>query len=192
MPSESSLIDAALRGDSDSFGELVRLHQDRLFNAMVHVVGNPAEAEDVVQEAFVHAYLKLSTFERSSAFYTWLYRIAFNRAMSRNRRKRPSLSVDRQRDEAGAEPAAADDDPAERLLRNERVDLIRQGLQCLNEEHRAVLVLREIEGHDYETIASILELELGTVRSRLHRARLQLRDHLRRILRESGLDSDVS
>jgi RNA polymerase sigma-70 factor, ECF subfamily len=75
---DAQLIEEALRGDAQSFGEWVRKYQDRLFNTVVHVAGQREEAEDVVQEAFVQAFLKLSSFQRQSAFYTWLYRIAFN------------------------------------------------------------------------------------------------------------------
>src|SRR5690349_592381 len=95
---DAQLIDDALRGDSAAFGRLVTKYQDRLYNNLVHVVGSTDTAYDIVQDAFVQAYLKLETFERASAFYTWLYRIAFNLAASHRRRRRPALSVDEARD----------------------------------------------------------------------------------------------
>ena len=89
-----ALIDKALQGNAEAFGELVRLHQNRLFRAMVHVVGCPAEAEDVVQEAFIRAFRKLDRFRGNDNFYTWLYRIAFNRSVDRRRTRRPTRSIE--------------------------------------------------------------------------------------------------
>ena len=175
---ESTLIDQAARGDGAAFGQLVQIHQDRLYNAIVHLAGDRAEAEDIVQEAFLQAYLKLASFQRQSAFYTWLYRIAFNNTVSRKRRKRVESSVDRAREQAGDEPPAKDDAPGVRLEREEEAERIQRALHTLTDEHRAILVLREIDGLDYEAIAEILSINIGTVRSRLHRARGQLRDQL--------------
>jgi RNA polymerase sigma-70 factor (ECF subfamily) len=190
MNDESRLIHEAVNGSSDAFGQLVQMHQDRLFNAMVHVVGSRVEAEDVTQEAFVQAYLKLSSFEGNSSFFTWLYRIAFNRAVSRGRRKRPRASVDEYRERVGADPVSPDESPTERVEREERAVQIQAALATLNEEHRTVIVLREIEGCDYEAIADILDLPVGTVRSRLHRARMQLREALQRTLKDEDLPRD--
>jgi RNA polymerase sigma-70 factor (ECF subfamily) len=180
---DSQLIDEALAGNSASFGQLVRRYQDRLYNTMFHVVHCAEEAQDVVQEAFVQAFVKLDTFQRNSAFYTWLYRIAFNTAVSRKRRHRPMASVEQSRQAAGTEPIDGREAPHERLEQEERVKQVRAALAALSEEHRAILVLREMEGCDYETIAAMLDLPVGTVRSRLHRARLQLRDQLQEMLR---------
>ena len=175
---ESQLIDESLEGDSLAFGELVRIYQDRLYNAMVHFCGNAVEAEDVVQEAFVQAYLKLASFQRNSAFYTWLYRIAFNTAVSRRRRKRVETSVDHVREQSGDEPVDPGAAPGDRMIREEQVALIHTALSRLSDEHRSILVLRELEGCDYEQIAEVLEISVGTVRSRLHRARTQLKERL--------------
>jgi RNA polymerase sigma-70 factor (ECF subfamily) len=182
---DAQLIDEALRGDAESFGELVRKYQDRLFNTVLHVAGRREEAEDVVQEAFVQAFLKLDSFHRESAFYTWLYRIAFNIAISRRRRRKGETSIDQQREAAGVEPLDDAEAPEERLLREERAEQLSGALKRLSDEHRAILVLREMEGCCYETIAEILDLPVGTVRSRLHRARLQLRDELKGVVLES-------
>ncbi len=175
---ESQLIDAALRGDSASFGQLVQIHQNRIYNAMTHFCGNATEAEDIVQDAFVQAYRKLASFQRNCAFYTWLYRIALNTAISRQRRKRVETSVDRVREQTGSEPIDGGDAPDDRLLRDERVALVQRALALLSDEHRAILILREMDGCDYEEIAEALEINVGTVRSRLHRARLQMRERL--------------
>ncbi len=175
MSDEAELIDAALEGDAEAFGQLVRAHQDRLFAAMLQITRSAEEAEDVAQEAFVRAFLKLDTFQRNSRFFTWLYRIAFNSALSRRRRKRANISLDQTREVTGIEPIDHVDSPDERMLQGERVAMVRMALDRLTEEHRTILVLREMQDHAYEDIAEILEISIGTVRSRLNRARTQLR-----------------
>ncbi len=184
MNDDAQLIDEALAGQSVAFGQLVTKYQDRLYNALVHVIGSTEEAHDVAQDAFVQAFLKLDTFQGASAFYTWLYRIAFNVAISRRRRRRPMVSIDQSREVSGSEPIARDGAPSERLEQQERADQVQAALAAMCEEHRAVLVLREMDGQSYETIAEILDLPVGTVRSRLHRARLELRDQLKEVLQE--------
>jgi RNA polymerase sigma-70 factor (ECF subfamily) len=182
---DARLIEKSLAGDTEAFGQLVCKYQDRLFNTVLHVAGSREEAEDVAQEAFVQAYLKLSSFHGHSAFYTWLYRIAFNVAVSRRRRKKHELSLDSSREEAGHEPSDDLEPPGEDLLRRERAQLVHAALASLSEEHRTILVLREMEGFEYEQISDILDLPTGTVRSRLHRARLQLREQLKAVLEDS-------
>ncbi len=184
MKDDFELIDQTLGGDSTAFGELVTRYQDRLYTAMVHVAGSRTEAEDVLQDAFVQAFLKLSSFQRSSAFYTWLYRIAFNLAVSRRRRRRPEISVDESRETGGKEPISNQLEASEQAERQEGVERIRQALAKLGEDHRIILTLRELEGCCYDSIAEILDLPVGTVRSRIHRARAQLRDILIEELRE--------
>ena len=179
---DAQLIHETLAGKTTAFGQLVQKYQDRLYNTIVHVVGSAEDARDVEQDAFVQAFVKLDTFHQSSAFYTWLYRIAFNVAASLTRRRRPAASVEELRETVGEEPADEGAGPAERLEQDERRRQVQQAIAALTDEHRAVLVLREIDGCCYETIAEILELPVGTVRSRLHRARLQLREVLREVL----------
>lgn len=175
MANEAELIRAALSGDSEAFGQLVRTHQERLYAAMLQVTRSTEEAEDVVQEAFVRAFLKLDSFHGNSQFFTWLYRIAFNNALSRRRRKQPSVSLEQAREATGAEPVDHVDAPDAGLLREERVAMIQRALDQLTLEHRAILVLREMEDQSYEAIADFLQISIGTVRSRLNRARTQLR-----------------
>jgi RNA polymerase sigma-70 factor (ECF subfamily) len=146
------------------------------------VAGNAEDARDIVQDAFVQAFVKLDTFQRSSTFYTWLYRIAFNVAASLRRRRRPTASVEHARETSGLEPMQPGDGPTETAQRKERRRQVRQAIAELSEDHRSVLVLREIDGCCYETIAEVLDLPIGTVRSRLHRARLQLREQLKEVL----------
>ncbi|TWT52821.1 ECF RNA polymerase sigma factor SigW [Rubripirellula amarantea] len=175
MAEEAQLIDRALQGDRSAFTELVTTNQDRLFASMLQVTGSPDEAEEVVQEAFIRAFIKLDTFQRNSQFFTWLYRIAFNSALTRRRRKRARVSLDHYRESTGLEISDDGDGVDERMLRGERVDMVRSAMHTLSEEHRIILVLREMEDHPYETIAEILEISIGTVRSRLNRARRQLK-----------------
>ncbi len=178
------LIAETLAGDASAFGLLVRRYQDRLYNAMVQSMGMWDEAHDVVQDAFVQAFLKLHSFQGQSKFYTWLYRIAFNTAASRRRKHRPSLSLDQSREAGGHEPLYSGEAPHDRMLRSERVLRVQRALATLTEDHRTILVLREIDGLAYEDIAEILELPVGTVRSRLFRARMQLREELREVVED--------
>lgn len=180
------LIDQSLSGQSEAFGSLVCKYQDRLFNTLLHLVGSPEEARDVVQEAFVHAYVKLETFQRNSAFYTWLYRIAFNTAISRKRRRKPSVSVEQTRESGGHEPTDPGHGPGYRMEQAESMQQVQAGLAALSEEHRTILVLKEIEGHRYEEIAEMLEIPVGTVRSRLFRARIQLKEKLKEVFQEDA------
>ncbi len=175
---DAELIEQTLAGRSAAFGVLVRKYQNRLYNVVLHVVGNPEDAEDVVQEAFVQAYLKLGGFEGKSAFYTWLYQIAFHAAIDRTRSRRHGPT----RTGGGlgdlSDVMDRGEGPTERLDRQERERQVRQAINRLDEDHRTVLVLREMDGCCYETIAEILKVPIGTVRSRLHRARLQMRELL--------------
>jgi RNA polymerase sigma-70 factor, ECF subfamily len=172
---EFQLIDQALAGDRAAFAQLVELNQERLFASMIQVTGSPDEAEEVVQDAFIRAFVKLDTFQRNSQFFTWLYRIAFNSALTRRRRRKSRVSLDQARETVGLEIADDADGVDEPMLRSERVDLVRKALAQLTEEHRSILVLREMEEQSYENIAEILEISIGTVRSRLSRARRQLK-----------------
>ena len=180
MTTDVHYIDAVLAGDSEAFGQLVRKYQDRLFHTLFRFTGSREEAEDVAQESFVQAFVKLESFQRKSAFYTWLYRIAFNISVSRQRRKRPTISVEQTRLVSGAEPLDPADTAGEVIERHEKVAAVHAALLELSDQHRQIIVLRELEDCDYETMSEILDLPVGTVRSRLHRARQQLRDTLQR------------
>jgi RNA polymerase sigma-70 factor (ECF subfamily) len=175
---DASLIERSRGGEPEAFGELVIRYQDRLFNTLVRVCGEVEEARDVAQEAFVQAFVKLESFQGKSAFYTWLYRIAFNTAISRRRRRKPTTSLDEARDAAGVEPVDHDALPEANLERSEQAVQVQAALATLSEEHRTVLVLREIDDCDYDTIGQMLDIPVGTVRSRLHRARLQLKEKM--------------
>lgn len=175
------LITESLNGRTSAFGELVLRYQDRLFNAVVRVVDNADDALDVVQDAFVNAYQSLGSFKGDAEFYTWLYRIAFNTAVSLRRRRRSLVSLETGRDgEAVIDPTDPNEDarPGVALERSEEEAALQTGMSRLSPEHRTVLVLKDIEGLKYEEIAAILDVPIGTIRSRIHRARLELRDLL--------------
>jgi RNA polymerase sigma-70 factor (ECF subfamily) len=174
------LIADCLGGRRDAFGELVSRYQARLYNAAIRLVDNPDDAADVVQDAFLNAYQSLHSFKGDAEFFTWLYRIAFNTAISLKRKKRAVVSLD-----AGGRDGHLDpDDPSEyvrpgaALERTEDEARLHEAMARLSAEHKDVLVLKDIDGMKYEEIAEVLGVPIGTIRSRLHRARLELRDLL--------------
>jgi RNA polymerase sigma-70 factor (ECF subfamily) len=182
---DDHLIELTLNGDHAAFGHLVEKYQDRLYNTLVHVCGCANEAEEIAQDALVIAFQKLSSFQKRSSLYTWLYRIAMNTWISQRRLRRNHLSVDRLREATGHEPVDTSETPAESLERSERLEQIRSAINELNDEHRGILVLRDIDGCCYEQISEILAIPIGTVRSRLHRARMHLKMRLVEVLHEN-------
>ena len=182
MNSDDSLIDKTIQGDKEAFGLLVSKYQDRLFNTMFHIAGGAENAYDVVQETFLQAYLRIGTFRRTSRFYTWIYRIAFNVAMGIKRKQKPVAVFSQSRTSGMEEIDSKESSPDELLLTEENVEMVQQSIAKLDDEFRAVIVLREIEDLSYEQISEILEIPLGTVRSRLHRGRALLKEILLRHL----------
>ena len=181
-PDDAALLESALEGDQQAFGSLVLRYQDRLFNTMLRVLTSTEDARDVTQNAFVQAFLKLESFRGDSKFYTWLYRIAMNLALSHMRRRKSVVSIEHARETSAMEVEDRNPLPQDRLVGDERVRLVQQALSQLGDQSRQILVLREIEDCSYETIAEILELPIGTVRSRLFRARMQLKEQLQALL----------
>jgi len=182
---DALLVQATLAGNRQAFGDLVERYQDRLFNTLTRVLGSPDDASEVLQDAFVQAYTKLETFRGSSQFYTWMYRVALNLACShrrKNKRRRDEQSVEQIRELSGVEPVDHSLPPEQTALRVEQAELVQAALLEISEEHRDILVLREMEDCSYEAIAEILDLPVGTVRSRLFRARLQLKERLESLL----------
>jgi RNA polymerase sigma-70 factor (ECF subfamily) len=174
------LIAECLKGDPAAFGELVRRYQDRLYNAIYRMVGGAEDAQDVVQEAFLSAYQSLDGFKGQSEFFTWLYRIAFNTAVSLKRKQRVALSIDGGREGIVEPPDASEfSQPGHALEAAEQEQRIQRALNRLSPEHRAVLIMKDMEGQKYETMAEVLQVPIGTIRSRLHRARVELRELLR-------------
>jgi RNA polymerase sigma-70 factor (ECF subfamily) len=175
---DDRLIAECLKGDPAAFGQLVRRHQDRLFNTVFRLVDNDADAQDVVQEAFISAYQSLESFKGHSEFFTWLYRIAYNTAVSLKRKRRVTLSLSvGHGGEATHEPLDESEvsRPGQGLERIEEERRIQAALNRLSPEHRMVLILKDMEGQKYEAMADILQVPIGTIRSRLHRARAELR-----------------
>lgn len=176
------LISDSLNGDHAAFGALVLRYQDRLFNTVFRLVENPEDARDVVQESFLSAYQSLSAFKGDSLFFTWLYRIAVNTAISFKRKQKSALRLIATSHDTGVviEPQdqAESNQPGYALEMAEEERRVHTALQRLSPEHRNVLVLKDMEGMKYEQIAEILQVPVGTIRSRLHRARLELRDIL--------------
>jgi len=187
LPTDEQLADQARKGDLYAFGQLVERHQDRVLNVCWRICGQREDAEDLAQEAFLNALEALDRFESRSRFYTWLYRIAVNVALS-HVRKRAQAAVLRLRagDQRSTDHQAAalqawrdgdGDAPSARLTTRETQERLTAGLDQLDEDHRAVV--RDIEGLDYAQIGRILGIARGTVKSRLHRARMELRELLR-------------
>lgn len=182
---DHQLIQDCLSGETEAFGRLVVRYQDRLYNTLLGVLCSPEDAREVAQDAFVQAFHKLSTFRGRSAFYSWLFRIAMNAAISRKRTaRRAPASIDAARDAAGIEPVDGHpgSSPSHSLEVTERQAAVRAALADLPEEFRTALVLKEIEGMKYEEIAEVVGCPIGTVRSRIHRGRSELREKLRLLL----------
>ena len=180
------LVESCRTGDLNAFDILVERHQNRIFIVCYWMLGNRDEAADAAQDAFVRAFRSLANFRGDSAFGTWLHRIAVNSAIdaTQRRKRAPVLYSDLQpvgEERDDPEPDASTQplhDPALLALREEKRDAVRSALATLPEHYRVVLVLFDIEGYSYEDIAHALNLPLGTVKSRISRARLSLRERL--------------
>ncbi|QDS89484.1 ECF RNA polymerase sigma factor SigE [Rosistilla ulvae] len=185
--SDDALITRALAGESTAYDSLVRRHAGRLLTMIRAQVGNRDDAEDLMQETLAQAYFKLNTFAGKSSFFTWMYRIAFNLTITKRRKRRLESTHTR----TNIETAPPPEDPAlaadQRLANAEQIARLRSAIERLETGRRTVLVLRDIDGLDYGEIAEILAIPKGTVRSRLHRARLDLRDLLSR---DQPIDED--
>ena len=186
MKAEWELVQRAKQGDEESFGILVEQNQGRIYNLALRMTGNPDDALELSQEAFLNAWKGLGKFQGDSSFATWLYRLTSNVCIDflRREKRRSALSMtiflD---DEEEARQAELPDErfsPHVEAERRERRETLRAGLATLSSEHRRVLILRELEGLSYGEIAQVLGLEEGTVKSRIARARLALRNYLKK------------
>lgn len=181
---ESDLVERCRAGDQRAFDELVTRFEKRVYNLALRMTGNAEDANDLAQEAFVRVYTALPGFKGESSFSTWLYRIVTNVCLDELRRRGRQSVVSLDQPVSGEEgPLArqtADpaDGPLDRLERAEVRAAVQHGINQLQPDHRAVLVLRDLQGLSYEEIASALGCSLGTVKSRLNRSRLALRDRL--------------
>lgn len=184
---EQELVLRAKRGDDEAFARLMQDNEKRIYNLTLRMTGNPEDAMDLAQEAFLNAWRGLKFFKGDSAFSTWVYRLASNACIDHLRRKKRRQDIDLPiptHEEEDSQPDIPDDRfrPEQELERQELRRAVAQGLEQLSDEHRQVLVMREINGLSYQEIADVLALEAGTVKSRLARARISLR----KILVESG------
>ncbi len=179
---EYELIDAILAGNPKKFDLLVQSHQGRVLGSMLAMLGNRHDAEDVTQDAFFTAFRKLDRFERRSSFSTWVHRIAFNLAIDHQRRM-SSRGRSRQTTVEAAESSVIDREPSPsaRLLDQETHAQILEALSQLDVERRNIIAMRDLQGMDYAQIAEVMDIPIGTVRSRLHRARIELREIMIRV-----------
>jgi RNA polymerase sigma-70 factor (ECF subfamily) len=169
-------VEEALRGQVEAFNQLVVRHQDHLFALVYRLVPDGDQAADAVQEALFSAYRNLSSF-RGGSVRSWLGRIAINAAMDiqRARRRRPSQPYPEFEDESWQPPAEPDVEPEAQAVASERSKALARVLEELPFEQRNCIVLFDVEGYDYAEIAAIMRVEVGTVKSRIHRGRLALR-----------------
>jgi RNA polymerase sigma-70 factor (ECF subfamily) len=191
--SDAALAVSAAGGDHAAFDRLVRRHTPRMYRVALRITGSVAEAEDVVQDAWISAWRALGAFRNESAMSTWLYRVVTNTALGHVRRRKPTVSLD------AALSALSDEDSAERsflesgvladtrgspeglLVRAEQVDAVLRAIAELDMPQRVPLVLRELEGLSYEEVAEVLDVTVPALRSRLHRARVALLAKLREL-----------
>lgn len=185
MDSDDQLIQRFQGGDEGAFEELVRKYQDRVANVIYSFTGRKDEVEDLAQEVFLKVYTGLRGFQFEATFYSWLYRIVMNVCLDagRKRKLRRLLSLDSLSEWAverlSFKSSSKVPSPEESVEQLEVSELIQRGLNGLSEPHRAIVILRDIEGLSYEEIAAILKCSVGTVKSRLFRARSALKEKLR-------------
>ena len=191
---ELALVNAAKAGDVTAFEELVRRYDRNVFRIANHITQNREDAEDVVQDAFLKAYSNLAQFQGQSKFYTWLVRIAVNEALMRLRRRRPermvSLDEDVKTEDDSVPREVADWSPNPEQLygQGELKEILTKTIQGLPASFRTVFVLRDVEGLSTEETADALSLSIPAVKSRLLRARLQLRDRLSKYFKQRSGD----
>jgi RNA polymerase sigma-70 factor, ECF subfamily len=197
LTEELALVQAAKAGDVGAFEQLVKRYDRNVFRIAQHITQNREDAEDVVQEAFLKAYGNLKQFQGQSKFYTWLVRIAVNEALMKLRKRRPermvSLDEEVKTDEDSLPREVADwsPNPEQQYTQAELRDILTRTIQGLPASFRTVFVLRDVEGLSTEETAEALELSIPAVKSRLLRARLQLRERLSRFF-QRGENGDAA
>ncbi|WP_096550127.1 RNA polymerase sigma factor SigW [Ureibacillus thermosphaericus] len=179
-------IKQVLKGDQNAFSDIVSLYQHKLYQICYRMLGNKQEAEDIAQEAFVRAYINLHTFDQNRKFSTWLYRIATNLCIDRIRKKKPDYYLDAEVDGTDglnmySHIATEEDLPEDVALQMEIQERIQYEISRLPEKYRTVIVLKYIEECSLQEISEILDLPLGTVKTRIHRGREALRKQLNKL-----------
>jgi RNA polymerase sigma-70 factor (ECF subfamily) len=184
---DQALIDRCRQGEIQAFGLLVAKYQDRVFNLVRRMCSRQADAEELAQEVFLRALERLDQFRGHSQFYTWLFRIAANMVLSHRRKNRRMQILplgDREDCEPGGDAALRsaagrqNAGPEAAAISAETTQRVAEALERLDEEHRVIVILRDMEDMDYAAIAAVLDVPIGTVKSRLHRARSLLREKL--------------
>jgi RNA polymerase sigma-70 factor (ECF subfamily) len=184
---DAELVARVQAGDRDAFRELFEKYHRRAFAVALGVVKNKQDAMDVVQDAFIKVHHHIETFQGSSSFYTWLYRIVMNLSIDHIRRVSRKKGVDyddtianegHAAGDGSLLPSVSDSNPAKTVLRNELSEAIRNALDTLPEFHRQVILLREVEGLSYEEMAEVLDVPKGTIMSRLFHARRKMQEQL--------------
>jgi len=192
---EAEQIEKARGGDARAFGDLIGKYERKIFRLAQHITQNREDAEDVLQETFLKAYEHLNQFQGNSKFYTWIVRIAVNQALMKLRKRKSDKSVsmdegiDTGEDVVVREIAAWDEDPEQRYSREELNEILTAAVDSLAPPYRTVFVLRDVEDLSTEETAEALELSIPAVKSRLLRARLQLREKLTKFFKRKGDDA---
>ena len=181
---EQELVQAAQQGDQGAFSRLVEANQGKIYSLCFRMTGNPDDAADLTQEAFLNAWRGLGKFGGQSTFSTWLYRLAANACIDflRREKRRNALSMTLEDGEEDYQADLPDErwSPERELERKDLRRVLQEGLLALSPDHREVLLLRETEGLSYQEIAQCLRLEEGTVKSRIARARIAMKDYLQK------------
>ena len=178
-----SLVRRCQDGDAEAFGKLVERYQRKVFTIALSMVKNPQDAMDIAQDAFIKVHRYIGNFQGSSSFYTWLYRIVINLCIDHLRRagRRANMDFDEKIqnqvdrvDESAAIASRIDTNPSKNLARRELAERIQEAVDSLPPYHRAVIIMREVEGLSYSEMAKAMKVSKGTIMSRLHHARQKL------------------
>lgn len=191
---EQALVERARAGDAEAFTRLVEKYERKIYRLAKHITQNDEDAEDVLQESFMKAYSNLDSFQMQSKFYTWLVRIAVNEALMKLRKRKSDRTVsldephETDEDTVTREIAVWDDDPEKRYSQEELREILERAIDTLKPGFRTVFMLRDIEELSTEETAEALGISVPAVKSRLLRARLQLREKLTRLFKRKGDD----
>lgn len=179
MQGDELLLRRACKGDVQAFEELMQSHESRIYAIALRMMGNREDAQDCAQEAMVRIYRAMGSFKGQSALATWIYRITMNTCLDelRRRKARKLTSLDSLVDN-GWSPTDTGDTPEEHGLRVEKQNALNQAIQSLPDDMRAAIILRDVKGYSYDEIASILDANVGTIKSRISRGREKLREIL--------------
>jgi RNA polymerase sigma-70 factor, ECF subfamily len=179
-------IKQVLKGDQNAFGEIVEIYKDKVYQICFRMLGNRHEAEDIAQEAFLRAYVNISSFNQERKFSTWLYRIATNLCIDRIRKKKPDYYLDAEIPgtdglDMYSQIAASGKTPESEVEGMELQENVQKEISALPEKYRSVIILKYLEDLSLNEISEILDMPLGTVKTRIHRGREALRKQLRKL-----------